>query len=59
MTTYRALVDLSTARAGETFEADDDAVGPALAFGLVEAVEDDDDPKPKPKRSTTRRKATS
>ena len=40
MTTYKALVDLSVAKAGELFEADDEAVAPALAFGLAEPVEE-------------------
>lgn len=56
MSTYRALVDLSVAKQGETFEASDEAVAPALAFGLAEPVDDDE---PKPKRTTSRKKASS
>lgn len=61
MSTYRALVDLSVAKAGETFEADDEAVAPALAFGLAEPVSDDTSEPPAEttsKRTTSRKKAS-
>jgi hypothetical protein len=57
VSTYKALVDLSVAKAGETFEADDESVAPALAFELAEPVDDADD-EPKPKRTTARKKAS-
>jgi hypothetical protein len=68
MSTYRALVDLSVAKAGDTFEADDESVAPALAFGLAELVEDDlsvrsvaqmDEPKRAKRTTTSTRKKTS
>ncbi len=52
MSTFRALVDLSVAKAGETFEASDEQAAPAVAFGLAEPVQDDE---PKPKRQNTQR----
>jgi hypothetical protein len=58
MTSYRAIVDLSVAKAGEIFEADDEQVAPALAFGLCEAVESSEtaraEEQPAPKRTSTR-----
>lgn len=59
MSTYKALVDLTVAKAGETFEASDESVAPALAFGLAEVVEHDDKLKPTPKRTSTTRKRAS
>ena len=57
--TYRALRDVVSPTGahgqGSTFTADDESVAQALAFGLVERVEDDDKPKPQAKRGTTRK----
>lgn len=57
MTTYKALVDLVVAgkgvKAGSTFTASDEQVAPALAFALVEVV--DDKPKHAERKSPAKR----
>ncbi len=57
--TYRALRDVVSPggahKQGSTFTADEESVVQALAFGLVERVDEDDKPKSQAKRGTARK----